>query len=328
MRKILATALLVLSTAVFSTASWAEEAKNPHMKPANELKIGIVMNQATTQVISVMGNHMVQKAEQMGAKATLVFYDMNVATMIQQIENFTSSGYDAILTLPMNPNDAAEALQNASDAGMAVVTFDTIPNAPYNFSFTASNTELGYKIGEAAAKWAKTNLVAKGIEPVIGLVDFPESEFLTQRANGIRQALGELLPEGKIAITASGTTETKGLEAGENFLTAYPNMNVVVTINDDSAAGVYQAFSAAGYADAQDRGLFSCDGTKTGLENVAKGGFHKVDIDLSLPKVGEAMTEAAIQYLSGQPVKYEKDNKFPMNPVDVTNAQEALKVWQ
>ena len=44
-------------------------------------KLGLIMNQATTQVISVMGNHMVKKAEEMGAEATLVYYDMNVQTI-------------------------------------------------------------------------------------------------------------------------------------------------------------------------------------------------------------------------------------------------------
>ncbi len=327
-RQFLTASMLLASTVAMGGMAFAQDAGNTRVKPVEELKLGIVMNQATTQVISVMGNRMVAKAKELGADATLVFYDLDVARMIQQIENFTNSGYDAILTLPMNPNDAADALQAAYDAGMAVVTFDTIPNSDYNFSFTASNDELGYEIGQAAAKWAKETLVANGIDPIIGIVEFPESEFLTQRANGIRRALAELLPEGEIVISAAGTTETKGLEAGENFLTAYPDMNVVVTINDDSAAGVYQAFSAAGYGDATDRGLFSTDGTQTGLQNVAKGGFHKVDIDLSLPQVGESMVEAAVQLLTGQEVTYEKDNSFPMTPVDVTNAAEAVKVWE
>lgn len=331
MKKILALTLIALVTFIASSMVFgqSQDTSGPHFKKdASQLKIGIVMDQATTQVISVMGNHMVQKAKDLRASPTLVFFDMDVNTEIQQIENFISSGYDAILTEPLNSNDATEAMQKAHDSGMAVVTFDTIPNCSYNFSFTASNSVLGYKIGEAAAKWAKQNLVAKGIAPIIGIVDYPESEFLTQRANGIRKALQELLPQGKIVIAASGTTETKGLEAGENFLTAYPKMNVVCTINDDSAAGVYQAFSAAGYGNAKDRGLFSCDGTKTSLQNVAKGGFHKVDIDLSLPGVGESMVEVAIQYLTGKHVTYPKDNPFPMRVVDVTNAKEALKEWQ
>ena len=291
------------------------------------IRVGLVMNQATTQVISVMGNHMVKKCEEMGVEATLVYYDMDVATMISQIEDFTNSGYDGIAVLPMNTNDGAEAMQAAKDAGLKVVTFDTIPVCDYDYSFTASNTELGYKIGEAAAKWAQENLVANGIKPVIGVINQPESEFLTERANGTLAALAELLPEGEVVISAAADTEPEGLEAAENFLVAYPEMNVVCTINDDSGSGVYNAFSAAGYEDAEDRGLFTCDGTLTGLNNVAKGGFHKCCIDLSLPTVGEWMMEALIAAIKGEECEYDKDTHFPMNAVYADNAADAIAAF-
>lgn len=291
------------------------------------IRVGLVMNQATTQVISTMGNHMVKKCEDLGVEATLVYYDMNVETMIKQIEDFTNSGYDGIAVLPMNPNDGAEAMQAAKDAGLKVVTFDTIPVCDYDYSFTASNTELGYKIGEAAANWAKENLVANGIKPVIGVINEPSSEFLTERANGTLQALSELLPEGEVVISAAGNTEPAGLEAAENFLVAYPEMNVVCTINDDTGSGVYNAFSAAGYADAQDRGLFTCDGTITGLTNVSKGGFHKACINLSLPTVGEWMVEALVAAIKGEECAYDKDTHFPMDAVTVENAEAAIAAY-
>ncbi len=291
------------------------------------IRVGLVMNQATTQVISTMGNHMVKKCEALGVEATLVYYDMNVETMIKQIEDFTNSGYDGIAVLPMNPNDGAEAMQAAKDAGLKVVTFDTIPVCDYDYSFTASNTELGYKIGEAAANWAKENLVANGIKPVIGVINEPSSEFLTERANGTLQALSELLPEGEVVISAAGSTEPAGLEAAENFLVAYPEMNVVCTINDDTGSGVYNAFSAAGYADAQDRGLFTCDGTITGLTNVSKGGFHKACINLSLPTVGEWMVEALVAAIKGEECAYDKDTHFPMDAVTVENAEAAIVAY-
>lgn len=306
----------------------AEEADAAEPEAAGEtFKLGLIMNQATTQVISTMGNHMVKKAEEMGAEATLVYYDMNVQTMISQIEDFTNADYDAILVLPMNPNDGAEAMQAAMDKGILVLTFDTIPNCDYTASFTASNYELGYQIGKAAAEWAQDALVAKNIKPVIGVVNCPESEFLTERADGTLEALEELLPEGEVVISASGTAEPAGLEAGENFLTAYPDMNIVCTINDDTGSGILNAFSAAGYGDAEDRGLFTCDGTITGLTNVKAGGFHKACIDLSLPTVGEWMVECAIQNLKGEEVTYEKDTNFPMNKVTVDNAQQAIDAY-
>lgn len=306
-------------TTAISVTAMAEDAE--------PVKLGLCMNQATTQVISTMANHMVEKAEEMGAEVTLVYYDMNVNTMIGQIEDFINSDYDAIVVHPMNTNDGADAIQEAMDAGITVVTFDTIPNADYSYSFTASNTDLGYMIGSAAAEWAKEALVANDIKPVIGIVNRPESEFLTERANGIEKALKELLPEGEIAITASGDTESAGLEAGENFLTAYPEMNVVCTINDDTGSGIFNAFSAAGYGEAEDRGLFTCDGTLTGLTNVQVDGLHKTCINLSLPTVGEYMVEAAILDAKGEEVPYEQDTFFPMTPVTAENAQEAIDSW-
>lgn len=317
MKKLMVLGVAAMTAAVGMTAMAEEE----------PVKLGLCMNQATTQVISTMANHMVSKAEEMGVDVTLVYYDMNVNTMISQIEDFINSEYDAIVVHPMNTNDGADAIQEAIDAGITVVTFDTIPNADYSYSFTASNTELGYMIGSAAAEWAKETLVANDIKPVIGIVNRPESEFLTERANGIEQALEELLPEGEIVITASGDTEAAGLEAGENFLTAYPEMNIVCTINDDTGSGIVNAFSAAGYGDAEDRGLFTCDGTLTGLTNVLAGGLHKTCIDLSLPTVGEYMVEAAVLDAMGEEVPYEKDTFFPMAVVTAENAQAAIDTW-
>lgn len=291
------------------------------------IRVGLVMNQATTQVISTMGNHMVKWCEANGIEATLVYYDMDVGTMISQIEDFTNSGYDGIAVLPMNTNDGADAMQAAKDAGLKVVTFDTIPVCEYDYSFTASNTELGYKIGEAAANWAKEALVAKGIKPVIGVINRPESEFLTERANGTLKALAELLPEGEVVISASGDTEPAGLAAAENFLIAYPEMNIVCTINDDTGSGVFNAFSAAGYGEAEDRGLFTCDGTLNGLTNVAKGGFHKTCIDLSLPTVGEWMMEALVAAIKGETSRFDKDTHFPMSAVTAENAAAAIAAY-
>lgn len=289
------------------------------------VKVGILLNQASTQVISDMGNSMKAKAEELGVEATLMYYEMDVQKMITGIENFVTSGVDVLIVHPMNASDGAEELQKAYDKGIKVITFDTEPNCDFTNCFVASNEELGYEIGKQAATWAQENLVAKGITPVIGLVNEPSSEFLTQRENGIRKALKELLPEGEVVITGAGTTALAGQEAGENFLQAYPDMNVVVSINDDTMHGVYEAFAQAGLENEKDRGLFSCDGTKKSKEYVAEDGIFKCVVDLELNKVGESMVDCAKKEVTGEDSEYEKINYFPMNPVTIENAEEALK---
>ena len=288
------------------------------------VKVGILLNQASTQVISDMGNAMKAKAEEEGVDATLMYYEMDVQKLITGIENFITSKVDVLIVHPMNASDGTEELQKAYDAGIKVITFDTEPNCDYTNCFIASNEELGYKIGEQAALWAQENLVSKGVKPVIGLVNEPSSEFLSQREKGIRKALEELLPEGEIVITGSGTTALAGQEAGENFLQAHPDMNVVVSISDDTMHGVYEAFAQAGLADEEDRGLFSCDGTQKSKEYVAEGGIFKCVVDLELNKVGEDMIDCAKKEASGEESEYEQTNYFPMNPVTIDNVEVVL----
>lgn len=319
-------AVMAISMCACSTESkLVENEKAETKKDDDQVKVGILLNQASTQVISDMGNAMLDKADELGIDATLMYYEMNVQEMITGIENYMASDVDALIVHPMNANDGAEAMQKAYDAGIQVLVFDTEPNCDYSNCFMASNEELGYKIGEQAANWAKENLVSKGMTPVIGLVNEPSSEFLTERETGIRNALEELLPEGEIVITGAGTTALAGQEAGENFLQAYPDMNMVVSINDDTMHGVYEAFAQAGLTTSENIGLFSCDGTQKSKEYVAEGGIFKCVVDLELNKVGENMVECAQKDVLGEDSDYEKINYFPMNPVTIENVEEVLK---
>jgi len=294
---------------------------------AGAYKIGCVGNMSGAVVTATMMNAMVAKAEAMGAEPTLVYYEESLEKMVSIIEDMTNTGYDAICFMMRNANDAEEALNAAHEKGIALVAFDAIPEGAYDVSFTADNLTLGYKIGEAAVKWGEENLIANGIDPVIGVINWPESEFLLAREQGILNAMEELWPEYPVVMKGAATTEPDGLTCGENFLTAYPDMNIVCTINDDGAAGCLNAFKAAGIGgEDEPRGIFSCDGTEVGLRNVMEDSIHRCDIDLSLPIVCENMVVAAIQTLEGN-CEYEKDEYFPMEPVWKDQAAEALKNW-
>lgn len=78
-----------------------------------------------------------------------------------------------------------------------------------------------------------------------------------------------------------------GQEAGENFLQAYPDMNMVVSINDDTMHGVYEAFAQAGLTNSENIGLFFHVWNQKSKEYVAEGGIFKCVVDLELNKVGE-----------------------------------------
>ncbi len=124
-------------------------------------------------------------------------------------------------------------------------------------------------------------------------------------------------------IEASSHETVTGLEAGENFLQAYPNMNVVVGINDSGVFGVYEAFRAAGVT--HDVGMFSTDAMQQVLEAIKEDGMYRVTVDLELNSVGETMVDFAMDAIQGtEVVGRERVNYFPMTAVSVDNISDYL----
>jgi ABC-type sugar transport system substrate-binding protein len=213
-----------------------------------------------------MMDAMIDQAAKMCVKLIPLYYEHSVPILISDIEDFITMGVQGIITQHESQQAGLDALKEAKAAGIVVVNYDTVmPAGVYDYAFTASNHDVGYAIGKMAAEWAKTNLVAKGQQVTIGIVDYPTVPFLVERENGITDALAQLLPEGKIAIRGAAVNLVNGVNVGENFLAAYPNMNLVAGINDGSMQGVYEAFQAGGLGK-KDIGLFSCDGTTESLQ--------------------------------------------------------------
>lgn len=168
----------------------------------------------------------------------------------------------------------------------------------YDFCFTASNYDLGRAVGEMAAEWANKNLVANGKEVICGIGDYSISPIAHQRYQGTCDALKEGCPEAQIVMTAEMAFPLDGIEAGENFLQAYPNMNIVCGINDQSVCGVYETFIAAGKG-SETIGMFSIDGIAEALYNIYKGDIYGGCVDQDQITVGSQMVQYSVEKAAG-----------------------------
>ena len=115
---------------------------------------------------------------------------------------------------------------------------------------------------------------------------------------------------------------TDGLEAAENFLQAYPELNGVVGINDSVVLGAYEAFKAADRI-GDDVGLFACDGSLEGLEAVAEGSIHRGTVSLHLNDVGKQMIDDGITLVNGGTLE-STTNYFPLEAVTKDNVQDFI----
>ncbi|MDB5894424.1 MAG: ribose transporter substrate-binding protein [Rhodoferax sp.] len=81
----------------------------------------------------------------------------DVAAQIAAMDNFINSGYDAIITLAVNPAAFAPVIRRANAAGVVVVPFDNVLDTDQVMMVNEDQTSIGAQSGE----WVLKNLKGK-----------------------------------------------------------------------------------------------------------------------------------------------------------------------
>ncbi len=208
---------------------------------------------------------------------------------IKAIESAIASKQKGILITPMSTG-VNDAIKKARDAGLYVIALDTPPD-PANtvdITFATDNREAGRLIGKYAA--AKLD----GKKAVIALLDIFDDKIVSvdyNRDQGFLEGMGIPVGDPKkngdeaktgkytggkggdyeiVGNIATGANEEGGQKGMEQLLARNPNINVVYTINEPTAAGAAAAMSAKGKK-ADDYLMLSVDGGKSGVQDVGDG---------------------------------------------------------
>ncbi|WP_088286339.1 substrate-binding domain-containing protein [Kineosporia sp. A_224] len=239
---------------------------------------------------------------------------------IDAIENAISTKQKGILITPMSTG-VNDAIEKARAAGLFVIALDTPPDPAdtVDITFATDNRKAGQLIGQYAAA------ALDGKKAVIALLDIFDDKVVSvdyNRDQGFLEGMGIPVGDGKkngdepktgkytggkggdyviVGNEATGANEEGGQKGMENLLAKNPDINVVYTINEPTAAGADAAMSAKGKKPA-DYILVSVDGGKSGVEDV-KGGV----IDATSQQYPLKMAELGVQAI----VDIVKNNKKP-----------------
>ena len=161
---------------------------------------------------------------------------------IAAIQSFITQGVDAIAIAPTSPN-VTDALQAAVDAGIPVVLVDNdIPDWNGKSSVVATDNFVG---GQLAGTWLKENLPEGATIAVLqGVLGNPS---LDDRVNGMLDTLGDAAEV--VATTPTDCDQTKGLDAGQDILTAHPDLTAIYAACSPSLIGAIEAIKSAGRTD-------------------------------------------------------------------------------
>jgi len=260
-------ALLVL---VGGTAAIVAAASATTGSKAAKIKVGLITKDVTNPFFVKMKQGAQAQAKKLGAELKYAAgkSSSDNAGQITAIENMTTQGVKGILITVADGKAENGAIAKARKAGVLVIALDspTTPKSATNALFATNNFNAGVLIG----KYARA--ATKGKSVTIAMLDeHAGSSVGALRHNGFLKGFGIKGGSKLIACVGNGEGQTAPAQtAMENCLQKNPNINVVYTINEPSAAGAWNALKNAGKKQSGVT-VVSVDGGCAGVRNVKAG---------------------------------------------------------
>jgi fructose transport system substrate-binding protein len=263
----LVAALVVLvGTAAVATAASAGTSGQAQEK----IKVGLITKDVTNPFFVKMKQGATAQAKKLGAE--LIYAagksSSDNAGQIAAIENMVTAGVKGILITVADGKAENPAIAKARKAGVFVIALDTptVPRSATDALFATNNFNAGVLIG----KYARA--ATKGRTVTIAMLDeHAGSSVGALRHNGFLKGFGIKGSDKQIACVGNGQGQVAPSQtAMENCVQKNPDIDVVYTINEPTAAGAWTALRKAGKTKS-DTTIVSVDGGCAGVRNVRAG---------------------------------------------------------
>ena len=258
---------ILLACAVFAVTAHAQE-------PV----IGLITKTESNPYFVKMREGALSAAKQNGARLLTAAgqNDGDNAGQVTAIENMIAAGAKVILITVNDSKAIVPAIRKARARGVLMIALDSPPDPvdAVDALYATDNYEAGMLIGSYA------KAIFGGKPAKIATLDlFPGHPVGAQRHNGFLKGFGLPAPPKEsnqlgrppqvVCMADSYGNQTRGQAAMENCLQKNPDINLVYTINEPTAAGAFTALKAAG----KEKGvvIVSVDGGCQGIRDIASG---------------------------------------------------------
>lgn len=246
---------------------------------------------------------------------------------IKAIRSFISQRVDYIVFAPVVENGWGTVLQEAKEAGIPVIMMDRkVEAADQGLCISWVGTDSKQE-GVKAGRWLEEHLRSKGIngEETVNIVVLTGTEGASSaigRSMGFAEVARDHANWKILEEKCADFTSAKGKEVMAGFLRKYPDIDVVVSQNDDMTFGAIEAIREAGrtvgvYGEIT---IISFDAVHDALEMVADG-IINVDIECN-PNQGEYLSQVISMLENGEDV--EKDYYVEEDVFTIENVTEEV----
>ncbi|MFF3498256.1 substrate-binding domain-containing protein [Streptomyces sp. NPDC003247] len=248
------------------------------------------------------------EAKRLGVDLTVTDAQNDASQQANQLQNFTSSGYDAVVVNPVDSDAAGPAVRAADRADIPVVAVDRGVNKATADTLVASDNVAG---GELAARTIAERLGGTG--KIVILQGQAGTSAARERAEGFAKGLKAYPGIRVLAQQPADFDRTKGLDVMSNLLQAHPDVQGVVAANDEMALGAVKALGSKAGRSVQVVGF---DGTPDGLKAVEQGTLY-ASVAQQPSQLGKIAVDNALKALRGE--KVEQTVKVPVKVVTKEN---------
>lgn len=241
---------------------------------------------------------------------------------LKAIRSFISQRVDYIIFSPVVETGWETVLQEAKQANIPVILMDRNVDVEDQSLYVTCVGSNFAEEGEKAGHWLEGELVrqrksAQSINIVI-LTGTEGSSSQIGRSAGFASVAARHANWNILEEKCAEFTSTKGKEVMKGFLRRYPDIDVVVSQNDDMTFGAIEAIRESGrtVGVGGDIMILSFDATRGALDMVADGTIN-VDIECN-PNQGEYLLNVIDMLEAGEPVEkkyYVEEDVFTIENV-------------
>ena len=218
----------------------------------------------------------------------------DVATQAANIEDLISRGVDLIMVSPLTSDGLTDAVKEAMDAGIPVVTMDREVDTPVTVKVVADNKEMGVMAADKLAE------MMGGKGNIIEVCGTTGSSAAIDRQAGFEETLASKYPDMKIVDSQDcDFNSAKAASYMEDMLQKYGEgeIQAIYCHNDPMAEAVAETVVAAG-RDGEGILITGMDGEEAAFQMVENG---QMAFTIIYPTMSPEAMIAAYNVLTNQP---------------------------
>lgn len=236
-----------------------------------------------------------QAADDAGATLQVSDAQNDASKQQNDLQNFVTQQFDAILVNPVDSEAVGPAIQAANQADVPVLALDRGASGGEIATLISSDNVQGGKMaGEELIKQV-------GSGSVVQLEGIPGTSAARDRGKGFEQAIDAQNAAKLVASQPAGFDRNQGLNVTQNLLQANPDVKGVFAQNDEMALGAVQALGDKAGSQVK---IVGFDAVPDALKAIEDGKMN-ASVAQQPDKIGKLGVENAIKVVDGESIEKE-----------------------